>query len=229
MLHKLIQNTFNDMITDVHVCMPGKVIKYDPDTMVASVQPLIKRRFYKRDKAIEYPVINKVPVVFQRSGTSLIRLPISINDIVMIVFSDHELSNWVNSKGNAVEYLDKRYHDLNDCFAIPGGYPVGKPHAAQNENALELIVNQGTKITIGNETDELLQIAYDSFAALKSLTERLSDTLTNIAALTVTCPSGGGVSSPPINTALFTVTKTQVDILTTDINAELAKLNNIKV
>lgn len=229
MLYELITDAFKNMITDVHVCMPARIIKYDPDTMIASVQPLIKRRFYKRDKSIEYPVINKVPVIFPRSGTSLIRLPMAIGDIVTLVFADHELSNWVNSKGEAVEYLDKRYHDINDCFAIPGGYPVGKPHEAVNPNALELIVEEGTKITIGNETDELLNIAYNSFDALKSLTERLSDTLNNITSLTVTCASSGSPSSAPINSAAFTATKAQVDSLTTDINTELAKLDNIKV
>lgn len=229
MLAKLIRDSFNDLISEVHVCMPARIEKYDPDTMVCSAQPLIKRRFYNKDSATAYPIINKVPVVFNRTATALIRLPVSVGDIVTLVFSDHEISNWVNSTGDLVEYLDKRYHHINDCFALPGGYPIGKPHTAVNKDALEIVVSPGTKITIGNETDELLQIAYDSFTSLKSLTDRLSETLTSIGAITVTCPNGGGLSTTPVNAANFASTKGQVDAISSEITAELDRLNNIKV
>ena len=228
-LATLIRESFAELISDVHVCMPAEIIKYDADTMTCSAQPLIKRRFYRRDKAESYPVINKIPVVFNRTANALIRLPVTKGDIVMLVFADHEISNWINSTGIANEYLDKRYHHLNDCFAFVGGYPTGKSHEAKNPNALEIIVSSGTKITIGNETDELLAIAHASFAELKTLTEKLSDTLTNIASLTVTCASAGNPSSTPINGAAFAATKTQVDAVTTAVNAQLTKLSNLKV
>jgi len=228
-LAELITESFNKLISDVHVCLPAEILKYDADTMLCSAQPLIQRRFEKSDSAIKYPVINKVPVVFPRTATAMIRLPVTIGDIVMLVFADHEISNWVNSNGTSVEYLDKRYHHINDCFAIIGGYPAGKKHTAINPDALEIIVSSGTKVTIGNEADELLAIAHASFSELKTLTDRLSDTLTNIAALTVTCTGPGNPSSIPINSATFTATKTQVDAVATAVQSELNKLSNIKV
>ena len=226
-LAELITESFENLMSDVHVCLPAEVIKYDADTMTCSAQPLIQHRFEKSDAAVKYPVINKVPVVFPRTATALIRLPVTKGDIVTLVFADHELSNWINSKGSSVEYVDKRYHHINDCFAFVGGYPIGKPHKAKNPNALEIIVSSGTKLTIGNETDELLAIAHASFTELKTLTEKLSDTLTNIQAITVV--AGGDTSTAPLNAAAFAATKTQVDAVTTAINTQLSKLENIKV
>lgn len=228
-LAELITESFEKLMSDVHVCLPAEIIKYDADTMLCSAQPLIKHKFEKKDKFEKYSVINKVPVVFPRTATALIRLPVTKGDIVMLVFADHELSNWVNSNGASVEYLDKRYHHINDCFAVAGGYPIGKPHVAANPNAMEIIVQPGTKITIGNETDELLAIAHASFSELKTLTDKLSETLTNIATLTVISSAPGSPSSVPVNAALFTATKTQVDAVATAVQSELNKLSNIKV
>ncbi len=228
-LAELIKVYFDELIQDVHVCMPAEIIKYDADKMTCSAQPLIKRKFLKKDEPVRYPVINGVPVVFSRTENALIRLPIINGDIVTLVFSDHEISNWVNSDGAANVYLDKRFHHINDCFAFVGGYPVGKSHAAINKDALEIIVKEGTKITIGNETEELLAIAHASFTELKTLTEKLSDTLTDIQAITVTVASFGTPSSTPINSAAFATTKTDVDSITTAVNAELTNLDKIKV
>lgn len=228
-LASLIKDSFEKLVSDMHVCMPAEIIKYDPDTMLCSAQPLIQHRFEKSTRAVKYPVINKIPVVFPRTSTAMIRLPVTNGDIVTLVFADHEISNWVNSSGVSAKYLDKRYHHINDCFALPGGYPAGKKRTAQNPNALEVIVSPGTKLAIGNETDELLAIAHASFAELKKLTEQLSDTLSNIAALTVTTISLGSPTSTPINAAAFTSTKTQVDAVASAVQTELDKLSNIKV
>jgi len=228
-LTSLIRESFNELMNDVHVCLPAEIIKYDADTMTCSAQPLIQRRFYRRANPEKYPVINRIPVVFSRTANAMIRLPVKNGDIVTLVFADHELSNWVNSKGASNVYLENRKHHINDCFAFVGGYPIGKPHTAKNPDALEIIVAEETKITIGNESEELLQIAYNAFTELKALTEKLSDTLTNIQALTVTSSVGGGVTSTPINAGDFATTKTAVDSITTAVQSELDDLAKIKV
>lgn len=227
-LAKTIRTAFAELIGDVHVCMPARITAYDADKMTCSAVPLIKRRFYKRTEAEEYPEINNVPVVFARTSTALIRLPVTVGDIVTLIFADHEISNWVNSDGRANEYIDKRYHNINDCFAFVGGYPTGKAHAAVNPDALEIIVKTGTKITIGNEDDDLIDIAHNAFTELKTLTEKLSDTLANIQLITVT-GNLGAPTSTPLNAASFVATKTQVDAVTTAVDAQLTKLGNIKV
>ena len=226
-LHNLIKDSFDEMMNEVHVSLPAEIIKYDVDKMTCSVQPLIQRKFYRRSEPSKYPVINNVPVVFSRTASALIRLPVTKGDIVALVFTDHEISNWVQGSGASGVYIENRQHHINDCFAFVGGYPIGKKKTAKNPKALEIVVASGTKLPIGNETDELLAIAHASFTELKTLTEKLSATLTNIQAITVV--AGGDTSTPPLNSAAFAATKTQVDAVATAVNTQLSKLSNIKV
>ena len=228
-LQLVIHDMFREMAGDLRVCLPGEIQEYDPDTMLASVQPLLKRRFYAATGPVLLPIINNVPVIHPRSGTAMIRLPIARGDIVTLMFSDRSIEQWVQGSGEANYPGDQRIHHLSDAYAIPGGYPKGKKKTAKNPNALEIVVESGTKVTIGNGTDELLAIAHASFTSLKSLCDRLADTLTGIQAITVTTISLGSPTSVPINAATFAALKTQVDSLASSVNSEVQKLGNLKV
>jgi hypothetical protein len=225
----VVQEMFADMASDLRVCLPAKIHSYDAHTMLASVQPLLRRQFYLAETPVQLPIINNVPVIHPRSGTAMIRFPIKEGDIVTLVFSDRSIEKWKHGSGEEKYPDDTRMHHLSDAYAIPGGYPKGKKKTAKNPEALEIVLEPGTKITIGNGTDELLAIAHASFTSLKSLCDRLADTLTGIQALTVTCSTAGSPSSVPINAATFSALKTQVDSLASSVNSEVQKLGNLKV
>ena len=225
----VMRDVFREMAGDLRVCLPGEVQEYDPDTMLASVQPLLRRRFYAAAGPVLLPIINNVPVIHLRSGTALIRMPIARGDIVTLVFSDRSIEQWVQGSGEAKYPDDPRLLPLSDPYAIPGGYPRGRRKTAANPDALEVVLEPGTKLTIGNGTDELLAIAHASFTALQSACDRLSDTLAGIKLITVTCAAAGSPSSVPINVATFTALESQVDSLSSDVGAELQKLENLKV
>ncbi len=228
-LEGLIDAAFIEFAGELRVCMPGRIEKYDPDTHLASVQPLIKRRFYRRKNAVLLPIINRVPVIHPRTAKALIRLPVASGDIVTMVFSDRSLEAWLQGDGAESEALDTRQHHLSDAYAILGGYPEKNKLTATNPDALEIQVKSGTKVTIGNGTDELLQIAYDSFSELRNLVTQVSQTMTDIQALTVVAPSGGGPTTVPVNAASFAAIKTSVDAIGTSVDAISTKLGNIKV
>jgi len=227
MVEKLIKVMITEALAETRVCLPAKIEGYNPDTHLASVQPLIKRKPYKRNKSVLLPIIDRVPVVFPRSGKALIRIPIAVGDIVTLVFSDRDLENWIGGNGEAKDPLSTRIHHLSDAYAIPGGYSEGKPWNAKNPGALEIQVLSGTKITIGNGTDELLQLAHDAFTELMNAATQLNDTLTQIQAITVT--TSGVISGPPNNAALFATIATQVNTIITNSNNVITKLGNIKV
>lgn len=224
----LIKETFNQLISQIRVCLPGKILKYDPDTHLASVQPLIKRKFYKRQNSEFLPVINRVPVIHPRTSSAIIRLPVKAGDLVTLVFADRSLENWVAGDGEAKDPLDTRMHHLNDAYAILGGYPEQKPLTANNPDALEIQVQNGTKMTLGNGTDELLQIAHNAFTSLKDLADQLKSTLSEIQLHTHT-DSVAGTTTVPLNTTNFANISSQVDTILIDINDELSALSNIKV
>lgn len=224
----VIREQFREMAGELRVCMPAEIQEYDADTMIASVQPLLRRRFYASPNPVLLPIINNVPVIHPRSGTAMIRLPVARGDLVTLVFSDRSLEQWIQGSGEAKYPDDPRQHHLTDAYAIPGGYPRGRQKTADNPDALEIVLEPGTKVSIGNGTDELLSIAHSSFTSLQSLCARLSDTLTGIQALTVTCISLGAPSSVPINAATFATLAGQVNSLSSDVNTQLQKLANIK-
>lgn len=226
-LFELIDTFLKELNANFHVCLPGRILNYNADTQIASVQPLIKRLFYRETAAQIPPVINQVPIVFPRTATSFIRLPVSKDDIVLIIFTDRAIDNWVTGNGEPKDAISQRMHHINDAFAIPGGYPIGKQWKATNPNALEVQVKPGTKITIGNGNDELIALAYTAFQKLHDVASELSTTLANIELLTVT--TSNGPSGTPINATDFATAKSNVDTLITDINTLVTNLSNLKV
>ncbi len=138
--------------SELHVCMPGKVESYDSSTGLASVKPTLSRRMRGAEEAVEYPVIPRVPVVQPRTQAAQIHMPISKGDLVLLVFADRNIENWLDSDGSeAREVNDVRRHALSDAYAIPGGFPSRKPPNVTFPEALTLQVGQGTPIYIGND------------------------------------------------------------------------------
>ncbi len=218
------------ILTEMRVALPGTITSYDEETRNAEVLPLIMRKSFDAQEAIALPIIPNVPVVHPQTQKGALILPVSPGDPVTLIISDRSLEDWKASSGTLpTEAVDKRKHDLSDCWAIPGGWPDALPFAAASSGNLALQVTSGTKIYIGNGTDELLQIAHDAFSSLKTLAEKLNDTLTNIQALTVTSNIiPPFISSVPINSPLFLATGLEVTAIILEIDAELSSLDNIK-
>ena len=228
MLDKLLNEYLTEFGNDLRVCMPAKITEYDPGTQIAQVQPLIKRTLYRRSSSELLPIINDVLVVHSRTDKAMIRFPVNKGDIVTLVFADRSLENWLKGDGTEKDPNDTRSHSLNDAYAFLGGYPEGKKWTPKNKDALEIIVKAGTKITVGNESEELLQLASDAFNSLKDLTEELSQAMTDIQSITVTGNSGSPTSTP-INASSFATLKTNIDAITNTVNTTITDLAKIKV
>lgn len=226
-LAKVIGDAFNEYAGELRVCLPGRIEKYDTETHLASVQPLIKRKFFGRKTSTLLPIVNRVPVMHPRTSSALLRLPVARGDIVALVFVDRSLEAWLQGDGIETDTLDTRQHHLSDAYAILGGYPQGNKFSTANPNALEIQVKPGTKIGIGNGEDELIAIAFEAFSNLSTLASGLSLTLAAIQSITHT--ETGTITGPPLNAATFATLKTAVDNTKTAIDAEVTKLGNIKI
>lgn len=207
-LETLIRMGFSHLMTDFRVALPGTVERViSGKTRLVDVRPMISVRYYEAEGVTDLPIIQRVPLVEPRTKSAFISLPVSKGDPVLMVFGDRALENWIKSDGAVpVEPLDTRSHDLTDAFAILGGWPesMSGNRPGANPDDLDIQVESGVKILIGNGTDELLQLAHDSFTALK-------DTLAAIQLLTVLgVTTGGGVSGLPVNAATFATLETAV-------------------
>lgn len=226
-LAQVIERAFVEFAGQLRVCLPGRIEKYDPDTHLASVQPLIKRRFYGRKTATLLPIINRVLVLHDRTSKALIRLPVARGDKVAIIFADRSLEAWLQGDGTESEAFDTRQHHLSDAYAILGGYPEGDPITADNPDALEFHVEPGTKMAFGNGTDEVLQLAHDAYTELRNLISQVSQTMIDIQS--ITHAETGGTTGPPLNASAFATIKTAVDGIGTNVDTAITKLENLKV
>ena len=126
----IIQDWIKKQVDNARVALPGVITGYDAGSNRASVKPSGSYKA-KDGRALPYPVIYNVPVVFPtgNGGSAGVTFPISSGDGCLIVFSDESISGYL--AGNATNE-DPRRHSMNDAIAIPGLYPGGATAAASN-------------------------------------------------------------------------------------------------
>jgi hypothetical protein len=131
--------------SEIHVCLPGVVERYDHTQQRADVVPLIRSR-YADGQVTEPQVIVSVPVVFPRAGGASLTMPVKRGDGVMLHFTDASLDEWLG-QGGTVTPDDRRRHDLSDCIAVPGLYSFADT-SPQDNNEDTLLQYAGSSIRL---------------------------------------------------------------------------------
>lgn len=129
----------------------GQIISFDKTDQTASVQVLhIQDDNYNiyLDETIEYPVLNKVPVVVMGGGGTYISHPINVGDQCILLFCDYMIDSWWIS-GEAKQSIVPRKHDISDAIAIVGINPTPKA-IKEYSDYLRLQYNENSSIVIGN-------------------------------------------------------------------------------
>lgn len=165
----------------LRVCVPGQIETYDHKTQRASVLPLMKDTLAD-GRALAYPVIDAVPVIWPRGTTCSLTMPLERGDGVLLLFADRALERWLSGDmGKQIEAGDPRAHDLSDCIAIPGLYPFtvdslsGEPGTAVEliyqpptaEQAMKLAFAQDGTVSVTN-TEATITMAPDGTITINS-------------------------------------------------------------
>ena len=119
-LSEPLRAAVESVMSELHVCLPGRIERYDHTEQRAEVKPLLRRSYLDGDES-DMPVIADVPVVFPRSGGASLTMPVNSGDGVLLVFADRSIDRWL-AQGGEVTPNDRRKHDLSDCVAVPGLY-----------------------------------------------------------------------------------------------------------
>ena len=125
------KKTVEGMLTQVHTCVPGKVVSFDGSTCQATVLPSMKIKTPKGEM-VDYPQITGVPVVFPQSSAQgvTIAYPVKAGDGCLIVFSEQAL-------------------DLSNAVAIVGLFAQGNSVMAEATNSNAVIVDvKGTRVKV---------------------------------------------------------------------------------
>ena len=160
---EVLNSVIDGRLIDLHVALPGEVIYYDVVRKQVAVLPMIKKKYFNQNEAVELPILNNVPVVFPRSGKSHLVFPISRGDTGQILFNERSIDVW-QMKGERVDPGDPRKHDLNDAVFIPGlSSQENLPKVSSMNNSLELKhgdavieIREDAKFLIRNNEVELL-------------------------------------------------------------------------
>lgn len=212
-LSEIIKAAMRHELSTVHTALPGRIESYNATLQQATIAPLINKKY--RDGVEEnMPVLINVPVIFPRTANSIISLPITNGDLVLVVFSERSMDTWLSSTGGEAAPLDNRFFDLSDGIAIPGLYPFGVESLADPTNIL--IKNTDATITLAptGETkitskDGTIKLSADNKLAMGNSSAELLDlfdqALAGIEAITVTTPDG---TFPINNIATFTSIRT---------------------
>lgn len=201
-IENVIQKAIDFNLSQINICLPGIVQKYDKSKQLADVQPALKRK-YADGRIVSLPVIPSVPVVQPRSGKAIVHLPVKAGDTVVLIFSQRSLDKWLN-QGGVVDPADARKFHLTDAYAIPGGYPFSDPATVADSESL-WIQNDTTKFRLkpdgkiqlqGKDGEEVVKILKETIEACEAI-------LTN----TMLGPQ------PPVNKATFTALKARADKL----------------
>ncbi|VUS78624.1 Gp138 family membrane-puncturing spike protein [Klebsiella grimontii] len=114
----LLGNLRQNLLWDMMIGMPGKVIIYDPDIQRAVVECGIQR--HEGGGEFEtLPGINHVPVQFAGSAKWSVFHELPEGTEGFIHFSQRAVDYWL-SQGGPVKPFDARMFDANDAFFAPG-------------------------------------------------------------------------------------------------------------
>lgn len=114
----MLDEAFNGVLRGLMVCLPGRVMAFDPSTQLAQVQCGIRRIINGQPATIA--VIENVPVQFSGDGEWYLWHQITPGETEgLLHFSQRAVDTWINS-GGVTTPVDFRMFSAQDAFFAPG-------------------------------------------------------------------------------------------------------------
>lgn len=155
----LLSSLRQNLLWDLMICLPGKVIDYDPDLQRAVVECGIQRH-EGNGEFKTLPEIRHVPVQFSGSANWSVFHELPEGTEGLIHFSQRSVDYWLN-QGGPVRPLDARMFDATDAFFAPGyrsratcisGLPTEGVGMSNASGAVRLhLTDSGIDLTVGGE------------------------------------------------------------------------------
>lgn len=104
-----------ETLANMHTCTIAKVTRVNTKTI--NCKPVMNRLV--DGQSIELPEFAEVPVVVLQGGGSYLHFPITVNDYVLLLFTERCFDGWYNGQDFQIP-LEYRMHDYSDGVAICG-------------------------------------------------------------------------------------------------------------
>lgn len=112
-------------IAQIHTSAICRIVKFDSETMRATVQPL-RKVMLANGESVEMPIIEHVPVSCPRAGGFVIRPPYREGDVVLVVFVERAIDT-IMQTGDVAEPTYRRKHDITDAIVVSALSPAPVP------------------------------------------------------------------------------------------------------
>ena len=145
-LELAIQTGINAALMDLHTCMPGEIISFDPVEQIADIQLVTKTK--QSGELKNRSVLQGVPVRFMATLGFSMTMPLPPGSEVLVVFAERSIDTWLAS-GGIQDPADIRKHSSSDAFAFPLMY--SQPNKISNfdpDNLQIRTASANAKITI---------------------------------------------------------------------------------
>ena len=182
----VLKKAVEQRICDLYTSMPGEITEYDKDTGLATVKPLLKRKYISEEQSVELPLITNVPVCFPRVGKSRLRFPVSAGDEGEIRWQMRSIDIWLKT-GGTVDPQDPRKFSISDATFWPGlTSQANKPDLKGDETSsvwnndkgfIEITPDGKFKMTNGSE--EIMDLVSKTLQECIEIAEKLNTTTTN--------------------------------------------------
>jgi hypothetical protein len=113
----MINEAINAQLRNLMVCLPGKVVSFDPETQMAQVECGIQKRINSVFRTI--PVIDNVRVQFAGDGEWYFWHQVGPGTEGLIHFSQRAVDTW-NDQGGPVAPHELRMFSAEDAYFVPG-------------------------------------------------------------------------------------------------------------
>lgn len=206
-LADVIDAAIDARFDDVFIARAGRVTVYDDVTNTVCVKPQVKRSVWVdgERKFVDVPDLLFVPLIFPRTESYAVTLPIQAGDTVLLVFCDVSHGEWRDSGGES-EPTDARRLSIGWPVAIPGFFPDTKPlsqtPADVAARAAGMVIGQhggGARVEISPTTIKLGKDATD-YVALASKVDNFISTFVSTLSNTAPVANDGGAA---LRTALL--------------------------
>lgn len=139
-----LKDMMDDMIGDVHTCIPAKVTSFDAGANEVDVKPLGSLTI--NGERHKYPAVTDIPVCWPLANSGIgISFPIKKGDLVLLLISEVDLDETKDDTDGAGE---ERF-SLQNAIAIPGLMKNGSGviSDANSEDAV-MVEYKGTKLAV---------------------------------------------------------------------------------
>lgn len=131
---------------DMQCCLPARIVSYDRDLNVATVQPLIMYTSVE-GKTTSRTQLSGIPILSLGGGGFHISFPIKPGDLLWIVASDRDISSYMESLDEQPAPLS-RCHSFSDCWGIPDVMRKYTINAGEKEAMVIQSTNAATRIAV---------------------------------------------------------------------------------